>query len=336
MRYFCVPRPGVGLTLREGAVPEPGDGQVLVRMRAWSLNFRDLLIAEGRYPRPVKPDVVALSDGAGEIERLGPGVTRWSAGDRVIGTYFPRWLSGTGKPERTAYDLGGAVDGVLAEYVVFGEDALVAVPAQLDFAEAATLPSAGVTAWRAVVEEGRVKPGDDVLTMGSGGLSTFALQFAVLGGARVIATSGSDGKHERLRALGAADVINHVRTPGWGTAAAGLTPGGVDHVVDVGGAGTLAQSLLAARVGGRISIAGVLKHGGGVDPLLILAKQLTLRGLTNASRETFERMNRAVEQHGLHPVIDRRFGFDDISAAYAYLATGAHVGKVVIVADGRG
>ncbi|MEU7616397.1 NAD(P)-dependent alcohol dehydrogenase [Micromonospora rifamycinica] len=331
-----MPRAGAGLARREGAVPEPGEGQVLVRMRAWSLNFRDLLIAQGRYPRPVKPDVVALSDGAGEIERLGVGVSRWSAGDRVIGTYFPRWLSGPGTPERTAHDLGGSVDGVLAEYVVFGEDALVAVPGRLDFGEAATLPSAGVTAWRAVVEEGRVAPGDDVLTMGSGGFSTFALQFAALGGARVIATSGSDGKHARLRALGATDVINHVRTPGWGTVVAGLTAGGVDHVVDVGGAGTLAQSLLAARVGGHISVAGVLTHGSGIDPLLVLAKQLTLRGLTNASRETFERMNRAVERHGLHPVIDRRFAFDEAGAAFAYLATGAHVGKVVIVADGTG
>ncbi|GAB1691229.1 zinc-dependent alcohol dehydrogenase family protein [Krasilnikovia sp. M28-CT-15] len=330
MKYFCLPQPGGSLILRERETPEPGPGQVLVRMRGWSVNFRDLMIAKGWYPKAVKADVVALSDGAGEVVRVGADVTRWSPGDRVAGTYFPRWVSGPGTPDKTADDLGGAVDGVLAEYVVFAEHAVVAVPAHLDFAEAATLPSAGVTAWRAVVEEGGLAPGQSVLTLGSGGVSTFAVQFAALGGARIIATSRSDEKLERLKMLGATDVVNYVATPEWGAAAAALTAGGVDHVVDVGGGGTLGQSVSAARMGGHISVVGVLSQGSGADPLMVLAKQLTLRGLTNASRETFERMNRAIAHHGLRPVIDKRFGFDEVDAAYRYLESGAHVGKVVL------
>lgn len=330
MKYICVPGPGAGLVRRERDEPEPGPGDVLVRMRGWSVNFRDLMIARGLYPKTVKPDVVALSDGAGEVARVGPGVTRWSSGDRVIATYFPRWVSGPGTTDTTAEDLGGTVDGVLAEYVTFREDALVAAPAHLDFAEAATLPSAGVTAWRAVVEEGGLTPGQNVLTMGGGGVSTFALQFACLGGARVIATSSSDDKLMKLDALGAADLINYRTTPAWGTAVAELTAGGVDHVVDVGGAGTIGESILAVRAGGRISVVGVLAQGGGVDPLMVLAKQLTLKGLTNASRDTFEDMNRSVERHRLRPVIDRRFAFDDVDEAYRYLGSGVHVGKVVL------
>ncbi|BFU44067.1 zinc-dependent alcohol dehydrogenase family protein [Krasilnikovia sp. MM14-A1004] len=330
MKYFCLPQPGGSLVQRERGIPEPGPGQVLVRMKGWSVNFRDLMIAKGLYPKAVKADVVVLSDGAGEVVRVGADVARWSPGDRVVGTYFPRWVSGPGTPDKTADDLGGAVDGVLAEYVVFGEHSLVGVPAHLDFAEAATLTSAGVTAWRAVVDEGRLAPGQSVLTLGSGGVSTFAVQFAALGGARIIATSGSDEKLARLKVLGASDVINRATTPEWGVAAAELTAGGVDHVVDVGGGGTLGQSAVAARMGGHISVVGVLTQGNGADPLMVLAKQLTLRGLTNASRETFERMNRAIALAGLRPVIDKRFGFDDVEAAYRYLESGAHVGKVVL------
>ena len=330
MKYFSLPRPGAGLVLGERDVPEPGPGQVLVRMRGWAVNARDLMIVKGFYPKPVKPDVVPLSDGAGEVVAVGEGVRAWATGDRVAATYFPDWLSGPGTPEKTADDLAGTLDGVLAEYAVFAEDALVAVPANLGYGEAATLPSAGVTAWRAVVEEGGLVPGQTVLTLGSGGLSTFALQFAVLGGAHVVATSGSDEKLERLRALGAAETLNHANTPEWGAAVAELTGGGVDHVVDVGGGGTIGQSMIAARHGGHVSVAGVLTHEGGADPVLVLVKQLTLRGLTNASRETFQAMNRAIERTGLKPVIDRRFAFEEAAAALAHLASGTHVGKVVL------
>lgn len=332
MKYYFLPEKGVGPVLGERDVPEPGPGEVLVRMRGWSVNFRDLMIAGGMYPKPVKPDVLALSDGAGEVVGLGSDVTRFSAGDRVAATYFPRWLSGPGTPEVTADDLGGTLDGVLAEYLTFPEDALVAVPAHLDHAEAATLPSAGITAWRAVVSDGGLAPGQTVLTMGSGGVSTFALQFAALGGARVIATSSSDSKLDRLTALGAAETINYRTTPEWGAAVAELIGGGVDHVVDVGGAGTIGQSILAARPGGLVSVVGVLAHGEGLNPVMVLVKQLTLRGMTSAGRDTFEEMNRAIEQHGLRPVIDKRFGFDEVAAAYKHLESGAHVGKVVLEA----
>ncbi len=330
MKYFSLPRPGAELVLGERDVPEPGPGQVLVRMRGWAVNARDLMILKGFYPKPVKPDVIPLSDGAGEVVAVGDGVRAWAVGDRVAATYFPRWLSGPGTPEKTEDDLAGTLDGVLAEYAVFAEDAVVAVPAHLDHAEAATLPSAGVTAWRAVVEEGGLVPGQTVLTLGSGGLSTFALQFAALGGAHVVATSSSDEKLERLRALGAAETVNHETVPEWGAAVAGLTGGGVDHVVDVGGGGTIGQSMIAARYGGHVSVAGVLTHEGAADPILVLVKQLTLRGLTNASRETFQAMNRALERTGLKPVIDRRFAFDEVTDALKHLESRTHVGKVVL------
>ncbi|WP_329047959.1 NAD(P)-dependent alcohol dehydrogenase [Amycolatopsis sp. NBC_01488] len=330
MKSFSLPRPGAELVVVERDVPEPGPGQVLVRMRGWAVNARDLMIVKGFYPKPVKPDVVPLSDGAGEVVAVGEGVREWSAGDRVAATYFPKWTSGPATPAKTEDDLAGTLDGVLAEYALFAENALVAVPAHLDFAEAATLPSAGVTAWRAVVEEGGLAPGQTVLTLGSGGLSTFALQFAVLGGARVIATSSADEKLARLTGLGAAETINYTTTPEWGAAAAELTGGGVDHVVDVGGGGTIGQSMIAARHGGHVSVAGVLTHEGAADPVLVLVKQLTLRGLTNASRETFQAMNRAIEHSGLRPVIDRRFAFDEVAEALKHLESGTHVGKVVL------
>jgi NADPH:quinone reductase-like Zn-dependent oxidoreductase len=333
VKYFSLPNAGSALVAGERDIPEPGPGDVLVRMRGWSINFRDLMMVKGRYPKPVKPDVVPLSDGAGEVVASGSAVTRWSPGDRVVATYFPRWIAGPGTPAATSVELAGSVDGVLAEYVSFAEDAVVAAPANLDFAEAATLPSAGLTAWRAVVDEGRLVPGQNVLTLGSGGVSTFAVQFAALGGARVLATSGSAEKRERLAALGAADVLDYRATPEWGAAVAELTGGGVDHVVEVGGAGTFAQSIAAARPGGHISVVGVLTQGSGIDPLPVIAKQLTLRGLTNASRETFEWMNRAIARHDLHPAIDRRFAFDDIADALKHLESGRHVGKVVIEAD---
>jgi NADPH:quinone reductase-like Zn-dependent oxidoreductase len=302
-------------------------------MRGWSVNFRDLMIVKGRYPRPVKPDVVPLSDGAGEVVGVGPDVTKWSAGDRVVALFYPHWQSGPGTPDQTEAELSGSMDGVLAEYVTFAEDAVVAIPAHLDFAEAATLPGAGVTAWRAVAEEGRLVPGQNVLTLGSGGLSIFAIQFAALGGARVVATSGSEQKLDRLRAIGADDVVNYRKTPEWGVAVAELTGCGVDHVVEVAGAGTFGQSLLAVRAGGHISVLGVLTQGGGIDPGLVLAKQLTLRGLSNAGRDTFERMNRAIERGGLRPVIDKRFPFADVAAAFKHLEAGTHIGKVVLEAD---
>ncbi|MFI9203877.1 NAD(P)-dependent alcohol dehydrogenase [Streptomyces sp. NPDC053048] len=335
MRYYHLPRfegPGA-LRLGRREVPVPGPHRVLVRMRAWSLNHRDLLIAHDRYGPGVRPGVVPLSDGAGEVAATGEGVTRWRTGDRVVGAFLPAWDAGPADEAKTGPALGGTVDGVLAEYVTFDERALVAVPSHLSLEEAATLPCAAVTAWHALVEAGRLRPGQSVLTLGSGGVSVFALQLAVAGGARVVATSGSDTKLERLRELGASDLVNHADVPEWGAVVAELTGGGVDHVVEVGGAGTLRQSVTAARTGGRISVIGVLSRGAGLSPVPLLRKALTVQGVVVGSREMFEAMNRTLELHRLRPVVDSVFPFSDAQAAYRRLESGRHLGKVVIAAD---
>ncbi|ETK37159.1 zinc-dependent alcohol dehydrogenase family protein [Microbispora sp. ATCC PTA-5024] len=335
MRYYHLPRfSGIdALRLDERDVPVPGPREVLVRMRAWSLNHRDLLIARDAYGRGMKPDLVPLSDGAGDVVETGPEATRWKVGDRVTGVFLPGWLGGPVTAARLARALGGTVDGVLAEYVAFDEEALVATPAHLDDAEAATLPCAAVTAWQCLVVQGGLGPGQRVLTLGSGGVSVFALQFASLAGAEVVATSGSDAKLERLLALGAAHGVNHARVRDWGRYVHDLTDGGVDHVIDVGGGGTLPQSIRAARTGGRVSVVGVLSPGQGIDPVPLLRKALIVQGLHVGSREAFEAMNRAIGLHRLRPLVDRSFPFSDAVAAYRHLESGLHLGKVVIVAD---
>lgn len=340
MRYYSLPgfTGPRALRLARRDPPRPGPRQVLVRMRAWSLNYRDLLIAYGRYGPGIRPGVVPLSDGAGEVVDRGPAVTRWRPGDRVAGLFLPGWQSGPPTAARLAAALGGSADGVLAEYVAFDEDAVVAVPGHLDFQEAATLPCAALTAWQAVVELGALHPGQTVLTLGSGGVSVFALQIAAAGGARVIATSGSDRKLERLAELGAADLVNYKRTPRWGHMVAELTgkDAGVDHVVEVGGAGTLRQSVTAARAGGRISVIGVLSSGDGLSPVPMLRKVLTVQGVQVGSAQMFRAMNRALEHQRIHPVIDSVFPFCDAPAAYRRLESARHIGKVVISADGDG
>ncbi|MEU6040979.1 NAD(P)-dependent alcohol dehydrogenase [Actinomadura sp. NPDC047616] len=335
MRYYRLPAfTGVGaLRMDERPVPEPGPRQVLVRMRAWSLNYRDLLIATGTYGRGMKPDVVPLSDGAGEVVAAGPEVTRWREGDRVLGVFMPDWISGPATADKIAASLGGTVDGVLAEYVVFDQDAVVAAPSHLDFAEAATLPCAAVTAWHCLMVQGTLAPGERVLTLGSGGVSVFALQFATLAGAEVIATSSTDAKLDRLRALGAAAGVNYTRVPQWGKAVFDMTDGGVDHVVEVGGAGTLPQSVRAARTGGRVSLIGVLARGDGLSPVPLLRKGLTVQGMLVGGRDTFEAMNRAVERHRIRPVVDRAVPFSAAPEAYRLLHSGGHFGKIVIVPD---
>lgn len=335
MRYYHLPAFGGidALKMDERDVPEPGPREVLVRMRAWSLNYRDLLIASGTYGRGMKPDLIPLSDGAGEVVETGPEVTRWKQGDRVLGVFMPGWTGGRVDAAKMTATLGGTADGVLAEYVVFDQDAVVAAPAHLDHAEAATLPCAAVTAWQSLMTEGGLAPGETVLTMGGGGVSVFALQFAVLAGADVVATSSTDEKLERLRALGAVHGVNYTRVREWGRHVYELTDGGVDHVIEVGGAGTLPQSVRAVRAGGRISVIGVLSRGEGIDPVPLLRKALTVQGLHVGSRESFEAMNRAVERHRLRPLVDRVFPFSDAPAAYRHLESGRHLGKVVIAAD---
>jgi NADPH:quinone reductase-like Zn-dependent oxidoreductase len=324
------------LTLVERDVPKPGPHQVVVQFHAASLNYRDLLFARGLYnPRPQLP-AVPLSDGAGEIIALGEGVTRWKPGDRVCPLFMQGWIEGplTSAKSRTALGAGD-LDGVLREYGAFHEEGLVRIPEHLSYVEAATLPCAAVTAWNALVHVGKIKAGDTILTLGTGGVSVFALQFAKMHGARVIATSGSDDKLARVRALGADETINYKTTREWDREVLRLTNGvGVDQVVEVGGAGTLPRSINATRVEGLISLIGVLARGEGVDPMKILMKSLRVKGILVGSRELFEQMNRAITESKFKPVIDKTFAFDQVPEALKYLESGSHFGKIVVQIKG--
>jgi len=302
--------------------PKPGYGQVLVRMRAASLNYRDLAVARGNYGRGVPSPVIPLSDGAGEVVALGDGVTRWKTGDRVAGIFMQGWLAGRVDEAKAKTALGGAIDGVLAEYRALSEEGLVRVPEHLSFEEGAVLPCAGVAAWHGLIG---LQPGESVLVQGTGGVSIFALQFAKLAGARVVATSSSDEKLERVRKMGADLLINYRTTPDWEKPAQG-----VDRVIEVGGAGTLGKSLRAVRTGGTVALIGILTGKGEVDPQPVLMKSIRLQGIYVGSREMFEDMNRAISQAKLKPVVDRVFPFGEAQTAYRHLESGAHFGKVVI------
>ena len=312
--------------------PEPGRGQVLVRMQAASLNFRDILIATGRYPFAVNyGSLIPLSDGTGEVVALGEGVRRFEGGERVAGIFSQSWLGGAQVADCWETSLGGGIDGVLAEYRVFDKDGLVALPDHLTYEQAATLPCAAVTAWNALYGLKPLKAGESVLTLGTGGVSIFAIQFARAAGARVIATSSSDAKLDKARSLGAHETINYRTTPDWEKEVRRLTGGaGVDHVVEVGGTGTLPRSIGSTRAGGHIELVGLLAEGEPIDPLAILGASCTVRGVMVGSREMFEAMNRVIALHAIEPVIDRVFGLDEAKVALAYLAQAKHVGKVVI------
>jgi len=318
------------LALSDRATPEPGAGEVLVRLRASSLNYRDLATIADPVPRGIAYPCVPNSDGAGEVVAVGPGVTRFNVGDRVAGCFFRDWVDGGITAAIMASALGGALDGVLAEEVVFAEHGLVAVPEHLSFEEAATLPCAALTAWHAMVEKGGIKAGDTVLLLGTGGVSVFALQFAVMMRARAVITSSSDEKLARARDMGAWQTVNYKDNPDWDQAVIDLTDDlGVDQVVEVGGPGTFEKSINAARVGGRVSLIGILS-GGAPNPLAIMRKSLTVQGIYVGSRTMFEAMNRAVAAHRLRRVIDRAFDFADARAAYHHQRSGAHFGKVVV------
>ena len=320
------------LVLAERPDPRPGFGQVAVRVRAVSLNFRDLLMVEGKY-NPKQPlPLIPCSDGAGEVVAVGDGVTRVRTGDRVCGILAQRWIAGEPTREKVRSTLGGPLDGMLAEQVVLDQEGVVTVPPHLSDEEASTLPCAAVTAWSALVTEGEIKAGDTVLVQGTGGVSIFALQIARLLGARVIVTSSQEEKLERARELGASDGINYRDTPDWGAKVKALTGGvGVDHVVEVGGAGTLQQSLQAVRIGGRISLIGVLSgNATQVNLNSILMQKVRVQGILVGHRESFEAMNRAITLSGLRPVIDRVFPFEEAPAAFEHMAAGRHFGKIVV------
>ena len=319
------------LTLGEAETPRCQRGQVLVRMHAASLNFRDLSVATGRYMLGAPPpDLVPLSDGAGEVVEIGDGVTRVKPGDRVAGIFMQGWMGGELEPTHRDTALGGSIDGVLAEYVVFDEQGLVLIPDHLTYPQAATLPCAAVTAWNALYGLHPLQPGQTVLVLGTGGVSIFGLQIARMAGARVIATSSSDEKLERVTAMGASDVINYKTNPEWQETVRELTDGrGVDHVVEVGGPGTLGRSLGAARGGGTVSLIGVLTKGD-IDPLTIFRSGAIVRPIYVGSRQMFEAMNRAIALHRMEPVIDRVFPFEEAAEAYRFLKGATHMGKVVI------
>ena len=335
MKSWIIPSPkGIdSLTLVDRPDPTPGPRQVLVRVRATSLNYRDLITVEGSSARAApKPDLVPLSDGAGEVVAVGPGVTRIKAGDRVAGCFMQKWVGGAIDEVAQASAMGGAIDGMLTELAVLEEDGAVRLPDHLSFEEGATLPCAGVTAWHALVEIGEIKAGDTVLVLGSGGVSIFALQFARMFGARVIATSGSKAKAERAKKMGAEAVIDYRAMPDWDQEVMQLTGGrGVDITVEVGGAGTLPRSFMATRVAGRIAVIGLLTGAGAqVDPMPILRRNLRVQGLYVGSKQMFDAMNRAIEANGLKPVIDKVFPFAEAKDAYRHMKSQNHFGKIVI------
>jgi len=311
--------------------PSPGPGQALVRVRACSINYRDLAVLRGAYGSGVKAPLIPLSDGAGEVTAVGPGVTRVKPGDRVAAIFMQDWIEGPSDDRKANSALGGAINGMMAGQVCLNAEGLVHFPEHLSFEEAAALPCAGVTAWHALFRSGGLKPGESVLLQGTGGVSIFALQFAKMAGARVIATSRSDAKLQRLRLMAADAVINYKTAPEWDKPVRDLTNGiGVDHVVEVGGAGTLPLSSKAVRRGGHIALIGVLAGRGEFDPRLMMIKGVRLQGIYVGSREMFEEMNRAISLAGIRPVVDRVFEFGQLHEALQYMESGAHLGKICL------
>ena len=320
-----------GLRRVERPEPKPAAGQILVRMRAASLNYRDqLIVAGGYFGGPLTRNTIPLSDGAGEVVDLGPGVTRFKVGDRVAGTFFQRWVDG--RPPGQLVALGSPADGVLAQYAVFDQNDAVTIPNSLSFEEGATLACAAVTAWHALVPVCGLKPGDSVLVLGTGGVSIFALQFARAAGARVIVTSSSDEKIARAVALGADAGVNYGRTPDWEQEVLMLTGGrGVDHIIEVGGPGTLARSMRAVAYGGHLALIGILAgFQGDTNPHPIMLKGASMHGIFVGHRTHFEQLNAAIDTNRIKPVIDRTFPFEAAADAYRYQKSGSF-GKVVLL-----
>ena len=320
------------LSMIERDMPQPPAGEVLVRLHAASLNYRDVMVVSGTYNPRMKLPAIPFSDGAGEVVQVGEGVTKWKVGDRVCSTVISGWIDGEPTAEKSKTAIGaGRFEGVLREYGAFSEESIVAAPEHLSFDEAATLPCAALTAWNALVVSGKIKAGDTVLTLGTGGVSIFAVQFAKLFGARVIATSGSDEKRERVENLGADETINYKTTPDWDKAVLEMTGGrGADHVIEVGGTGTLQRSVNAVRVGGHIALIGALDMSGEFNPVPVFMKGIRMQGIFIGSRRMFEDMNKKIGDAGLRPVIDRVFEFDEARDALKYMKSRSHFGKIVV------
>jgi NADPH:quinone reductase-like Zn-dependent oxidoreductase len=322
---------GYDLVVEKRPTPTPGPDQVLVRMRAVSLNHRDLYMLEAS-PNQNRTGLVPVSDGAGEVIGVGTNVTRFKIGDRVATTFFERWTDGDATPAALATARGGQVSGVLSEVIASHQDGLVKFPEHLSFEEAATLPCAGVTAWRSLFKAAQLRPGQFVLLEGTGGVSIFGLQFAAAAGAKPIITSSSDAKLERARALGAAGLINYRTHPDWEIEVRKLTDGrGVDHVLEVGGKETLPRAIKSLASGGHIArIGGLTGFDAQIPAGALKDVQGSATQIYVGSRADFEAMNDFIAKHKLKPVIDKVFPFEDAKAAFEYLESGSHFGKVVI------
>lgn len=319
------------LAIAERDEPQIGASEVLVKIRAASLNYRDLMMVKGAYNPKLKMPLVPLSDGAGEVVGIGESVTKWKIGDRVCPIFMQGWFDGAVDYKKARTALGGDLDGVLREFAAFDENGLVRIPEHLTYEEAATLPCAAVTAHNALMVSGNIKPDCTILLQGTGGVSIFALQFAASIGARTIITSSSDEKLQRAKGLGASDLINYRERADWDKAVLELTEKvGVDTVVEVGGAGTMQKSLNAVKVGGHVAVIGVLAGAGEFDLRSVLMKAVKMQGIYVGSRQMFEDMNRLICQHTLKPVIDRVFEFGEAREALKYMESGEHFGKIVI------
>lgn len=311
--------------------PSPGQDEVLVKLRAASLNYRDIMMVEGTYNPKLKLPVVPFSDGAGEVIEVGESVSHWKVGDRVCPIFMQGWIDGDLDHTRSKTTLGGDLDGCLKEFGVFHEDGLVKIPNHLSFEEASCLPCAGVTAWNALMISSQTKAEETVLVQGTGGVSLFALQIAKLAGANVIITSSSNEKLARAKELGANETINYREHEDWDSVALDLTnKRGVDHVIEVGGPGTLQRSMRAVKMAGHIAVIGLVAGKGEFTNVPIFMKALKLIGVFVGSRVMFEDMNAAIEKSRIMPVIDKAFGFSEVRQALDYLKSGGHFGKIVI------
>jgi NADPH:quinone reductase-like Zn-dependent oxidoreductase len=317
----------------EHPIPTLGPFDVLIKIRAASLNYRDIMVASGTYNPKMKLPAVPLSDGAGEVVSVGECVSKWKVGDRVMPIFAQLWFDGESNVERSRSALGAGAhwNGVAREFAAFHETGLVKIPDHLSFEEAATLPCAAVTAWNALVVSGKLKAGDAVLTLGTGGVSIFALQIAKLFGARVYSTTGSVEKIQKLKELGAIEAINYRERDDWDKAVLELTDGqGVDHVIEVGGAGTLARSVASVRYGGHIALIGALDTDGSFNHVPVFMKAVRMQGIFVGSGKMFADLNKAITLHEMHPVIDRTFPFGELESALNYMQSGSHFGKIVV------